>query len=69
MAAKPDTFTGTIDKYAYVERLCKCLPPRMLPDGPRGPRGDLYVRISIEVPRSVTRGQEKIIQDLAEAGL
>ena len=40
-----------------------------LPDGPSAPRGDLFVRISIEVPRHVTSGQEKIIQDLAEAGL
>ena len=40
-----------------------------LPEGPKGPNGDLYVKISIEVPRAVTRGQEKVIQDLAEAGL
>lgn len=40
-----------------------------MPNGPKGPRGDLFVRISIEVPRQVTTGQEKIIQDLAEAGL
>ena len=40
-----------------------------LPDGPKAPRGDLFVKISIEVPRSVTLGQEKIIQDLAESGL
>ena len=40
-----------------------------LPEGPKGSNGDLYVKISIEVPRSVTGGQEKIIQDLAEAGL
>lgn len=40
-----------------------------LPEGPKGPNGDLYIKISIEVPRAVTGGQEKIIQDLAEAGL
>jgi curved DNA-binding protein len=40
-----------------------------LPNGPKGPRGNLFVRILIEVPRHVTSGQEKIIQELSEAGL
>jgi len=40
-----------------------------LPEGPKGARGDLFVRISIDVPRHVTSGQERIIKELADAGL
>lgn len=40
-----------------------------LPTGPRNPRGDLYVKISPKVPKSLTKEQKKIMQELADAGL
>lgn len=40
-----------------------------LPSGPKGGRGDLLVRISVEVPKKLTDEQEKIIKKLAETGL
>lgn len=40
-----------------------------LPYGPKGGRGDLYVRISIEVPKKLSDEQEKLIKKLADEGL
>ncbi|OGQ95416.1 MAG: integrase [Deltaproteobacteria bacterium RIFOXYD12_FULL_57_12] len=40
-----------------------------LPAGPRGPRGDIYVTIAVEVPKKLSAEQKKLIQHLAETGL
>lgn len=40
-----------------------------LPAGPLGPRGDLLVRITVEVPKKMTRKQKELIGKLAAAGL
>ncbi len=40
-----------------------------LPGGPLGPRGDLYIRILIEVPKIVSKRQEELIRELAAEGL
>lgn len=40
-----------------------------LPSGPRGPRGDLLVRILPEVPRKPSAEQKKLAEKLAAAGL
>jgi len=40
-----------------------------LPLGPKGGRGDLFVRISIAVPKKLTDQQEELIKKLADAGL
>jgi len=40
-----------------------------LPSGLMGERGDIYVRIGVEVPSTLTENQEKAIQELKAAGL
>ncbi|MBC8208099.1 MAG: J domain-containing protein [Desulfobulbaceae bacterium] len=40
-----------------------------LPSGPVGSRGDLYVKIMIQVPAKLSPEQEKLIQEFQEAGL
>jgi curved DNA-binding protein len=40
-----------------------------LPTGPKGPRGDLLVRIAVAVPKELSEGQEDLVAQLAEAGL
>jgi len=40
-----------------------------LPTGPLGPRGDLLVRITVAVPKKMTRKQKELIEELATAGL
>jgi curved DNA-binding protein len=40
-----------------------------LPAGPKGGRGDIYVRIAIDIPKKMTDEQKKIIQELADKGL
>ncbi|MBU0673357.1 MAG: DnaJ domain-containing protein [Proteobacteria bacterium] len=40
-----------------------------LPGGPHAPRGDLYVKITIDVPKKLSKAQKKLIEDLQEAGL
>lgn len=40
-----------------------------LPSGPIGERGDLYVKILVQVPKQLTGEQERLIMELAGAGL
>jgi curved DNA-binding protein len=40
-----------------------------LPAGPAGKRSDLYVRVIVEVPRSLSAEQQKLIKELAKTGL
>lgn len=40
-----------------------------LPSGPHGPRGDLYVRIGVQVPKELTGGQKEMVEKLAAEGL
>ncbi|MCA1766150.1 MAG: J domain-containing protein [Desulfobulbaceae bacterium] len=40
-----------------------------LPAGPKGPRGDLYVRINVEIPKSLNNAQLQMAKDLRESGL
>ncbi|MBU0729300.1 MAG: DnaJ domain-containing protein [Proteobacteria bacterium] len=40
-----------------------------LPSGPKGPRGDLFVKIAISVPSKPTKEQKELAEKLAEAGL
>lgn len=40
-----------------------------LPMGPRGERGDLYVKIGVKVPEDLTAEQEEVVKRLQEAGL
>jgi curved DNA-binding protein len=40
-----------------------------LPIGPLGERGDLYVKIGVKVPKQLSREQQKIVEQLQEAGL
>ncbi|MCI5121956.1 MAG: J domain-containing protein [Candidatus Electrothrix sp. AUS4] len=40
-----------------------------LPTGPIGERGDIYVKILIEVPKQLSPAQQAAIQQLAESGL
>ena len=40
-----------------------------LPSGPKGPRGNLYVRINVEVPKDLSKAQKKLLKDLKESGL
>lgn len=42
---------------------------RGLPQGPLGPRGDILVKITVEVPKQTTEDQMKLIRELAEMGL
>jgi len=40
-----------------------------LPSGPLGGRGDLYVKIRVEVPKSLSDEQKALIESLRESGL
>jgi len=40
-----------------------------LPSGPLGGRGDLYVKIRVDVPKSLTDEQKALIESLRESGL
>ncbi len=40
-----------------------------LPNGPIGKRGDIYVKILVQIPKDISEEQKEIIQELAEAGL
>jgi curved DNA-binding protein len=40
-----------------------------LPSGPIGDRGDLFVRIQVEVPKQLSEEQKALIESLKEAGL
>ncbi len=40
-----------------------------LPAGPKGPRGDLYVRINVEIPKSLNNAQLQMVKDLRESGI
>lgn len=40
-----------------------------LPDGPLAPRGNIYVKVTVEVPKNLNKDQKKLIQQLSEAGL
>ncbi|MDF1578951.1 MAG: DnaJ C-terminal domain-containing protein [Desulfobulbales bacterium] len=40
-----------------------------LPAGPKGPRGNLYVRINVEIPKSLSKAQLQMVRDLRESGL
>lgn len=40
-----------------------------LPAGKTGGRGDIYVKINVDVPRSISDEQKKLIKKLAEKGL
>lgn len=40
-----------------------------LPQGPKGPRGDLMVKIHIEVPKKLSAEQEKLLKELQKTGL
>ena len=45
------------------------LKGRGLPAGPKGPRGDLFVRINLEVPKELSKAQKILLKDLQESGL
>ncbi len=40
-----------------------------LPSGPKGGRGDIYVKILIDVPRKMTDEQRRLVKKLKESGL
>ena len=40
-----------------------------LPSGPIGGRGDLYVKIRVDVPKSLTDEQRALIESLRDTGL
>lgn len=40
-----------------------------LPSGPSGLRGDIYVKILVDVPKKINDAQKELIQKLAETGL
>jgi curved DNA-binding protein len=40
-----------------------------LPAGPHGPRGDLYVRLNVEIPQGLDKEQKKLVGELQEKGL
>ncbi|MBU0481411.1 MAG: hypothetical protein KKG47_09935 [Proteobacteria bacterium] len=40
-----------------------------LPTGPKGPRGDLFVKVNLEVPTKLNKNQKKLLDELQEAGL
>ena len=40
-----------------------------LPTGKTGGRGDLYVKIVVDVPKTLSNGQKKLIKELADNGL
>ncbi|MFC1837344.1 DnaJ C-terminal domain-containing protein [Thermodesulfobacteriota bacterium] len=40
-----------------------------LPSGPKGGRGDILVKISVDIPKDLTEEQKKLIRELADQGL
>lgn len=40
-----------------------------LPSGPIGSRGDVYVKIAVQIPKKLTKEQKKAVKALAENGL
>jgi curved DNA-binding protein len=40
-----------------------------LPDGPAAPRGDLLVRIVVEIPKKLSKDQKRLVEELAASGL
>lgn len=40
-----------------------------LPDGPLAPKGDIYVKVSVAVPKTVSSAQKKLIEELAKNDL
>ena len=40
-----------------------------LPAGPKGARGDIYVKIAIDIPKELTDEQKELVKSLAEKGL
>jgi curved DNA-binding protein len=40
-----------------------------LPAGPKGGRGDIYVKIAIDIPKELTDEQKELIKELADKGL
>ena len=40
-----------------------------LPAGPIGTRGDILVKILVQIPKKMNRQQKKVVKELAEAGL
>lgn len=40
-----------------------------LPAGPKGPKGDLYVKINVEIPKALNMAQKQMIKDLQKSGL
>lgn len=40
-----------------------------LPSSPQGSRGDILVKIEIEVPKKLTAGQKKLVEELGKNGL
>ncbi len=40
-----------------------------VPERPKGPRGNMFVRIVVELPKKLTKEQKKLAEDLAEQGL
>ncbi|HEB70725.1 MAG TPA: J domain-containing protein [Desulfobulbus sp.] len=40
-----------------------------LPAGPIGSRGDIYVKIAVQIPKKLSREQKKVVKALAEVGL
>jgi curved DNA-binding protein len=40
-----------------------------LPAGKTGSRGDVYVKITVDVPQDLTNEQKKLIKELADKGL
>lgn len=40
-----------------------------LPAGPIGKRGDIYVKILVQIPKTMNRKQKKAVKELAELGL
>ncbi|MEN8136336.1 MAG: DnaJ C-terminal domain-containing protein [Thermodesulfobacteriota bacterium] len=45
------------------------LKKKGLPSGPKGPRGDLYVRMNVEIPKGLNKAQAQLIKDLQDSGL
>jgi len=40
-----------------------------LPSGPRGPKGDLLVKINLRLPKKLTKEQKNLVEELAASGL
>lgn len=45
------------------------LPGKGLPQGPKGPKGDLYVQLQVNVPQELDDTQQDLIKELQNAGL